>query len=212
VSGSTEGYANEPVRGLPGHLPPGEHIVWQGAPDWKRLALTAFHVRGVAIYFGLILLVALVSGAGVTGLVATLVAGIAAVGVLCAIAWLSARSTVYTLTSRRLVFRIGIALPTCINVPLKIVETAALKLHADGTADIPLQINRSGKMGWLMLWPHARPWKLAAPEPMLRAVPEGARVSALLARTLAEAVPEGRRLAVAGEVKAPGRFGEAQAA
>jgi hypothetical protein len=212
VSGSTEGYANEPVRGLPGHLPVGEHIVWQGSPDWKRLALTAFHVRGVAIYFGLILVAALVTGAGMTGLVATVVAGIGAVGVLCLIAWASARSTVYTLTNRRVVFRIGIALPTCINVPLKIVENASMKLHADGTADIPLQINGSGKMGWMMLWPHVRPWKLSAPEPMLRSVPEGARVSATLSRTLAEAVPEGRRLAVAGEATSPGRIGEAQAA
>jgi hypothetical protein len=212
VSGSTEGYANEPVRGLPGHLPAGEHIVWQGSPDWKRLALTAFHARGVAIYFGLILVVALVSGAGLTGLVATAAAGVAAVGLLCLIAWASARSTVYTLTNRRVVFRIGIALPTCINVPLTIIDNASMKLHPDGTADLPLQIKGSGKMGWMMLWPHARPWKLSAPEPMLRAVPEGARIATLLSRTLAEAVPDGRRLAVAGVEQAPGRIGEVQAA
>lgn len=212
MSGSTEGYANEPVRGLPGHLPAGEHIVWQGSPDWKRLALTAFHVRGVAIYFGLILVAALVSGAGVTGVVATAAAGVAAVALLGFIAWLSARSTVYTLTNRRVVFRIGIALPTCINVPLKIIENASMKLHGDSTADLPLQINGSGKMGWMMLWPHARPWRLSKPEPMLRAVPEGARVAALLSRTLAEAVPEGRRLVIAGAEKAPGQIGEVQAA
>jgi hypothetical protein len=212
VSGSTEGYANEPIRGLPGHLPAGEHIVWQGAPDWKRLALTAFHVRGVALYFGLILAAAAFTGAGATGLALTVAAGVAAVAVLGFIAWLSARSTVYTLTNRRVVFRIGIALPTCINVPLKIVDNASMKLHADGTADIPLQINGSGKMGWMMLWPHARPWQLSAPEPMLRAVPEGARVAAMLSRTLAEAVPDGRRLVVAGEAPAPGRIGEVQAA
>jgi hypothetical protein len=212
VSGSTEGYSNEPERGLPGHLPAGEHIVWQGSPEWKRLAMTAFHVRGVGIYFGLILVAAAVSGASPTGLVATVAAGAIAVGLLCLIAWLSARSTVYTLTNRRVVFRIGIALPTCINVPLKIIENASMKLHADGTADLPLQINGSGKMGWMMLWPHARPWKLAVPEPMLRAVPEGARVAATLSRTLAEAVPEGRRLVVAGDSAAPGRIGEVQAA
>jgi hypothetical protein len=212
VSGSTEGYANEPVRGLPGHLPAGEHIVWQGSPEWKRLAMTAFHVRGVAVYFALILVAALVSGAGMFGLVATVVAGCAAVGLLCFIAWLSARSTVYTLTNRRVVFRIGIALPTCINVPLKIIDNASMKLHADGTGDLPLQIKGPTQMGWMMLWPHARPWKLGAPEPMLRSVPEGARVAAIVSRTLAEAVPDGRRLVVAGETVAPGRLGEVQAA
>lgn len=212
MSGSTEGYANEPVRGLPGLLPAGEQIIWQGSPDWKRLALTAFHIRGVAIYFAIILVAAAVSGAGTTGVLATVGAGAAAVALLGFIAWLSARSTIYTLTNRRVVFRIGIALPTCINVPLKIIDNASMKAHPDGTADLPLQIKGPTKMGWMMLWPHARPWKLGNPEPMLRAIPEGARVAALLSRTLSEAVPEGRRLVIAGEQPASGRIGEAQAA
>jgi len=47
---------------------------------------------------------------------------------------------------------------------------------------------------------------------MLRAVPDGARVAAILSRTLADAVPDGRRLVVAGETAAPGHVGEVQAA
>lgn len=212
TAGSTEGYAHEPIRGLPGNLPPGELIIWQGAPDWKRLALTAFHVRGVTFYFGLIALWALISGSSLGGvLVTALAAGIAA-GLLCFLAWLSARTTVYTLTSKRIVLRIGIALPTCINIPLKIIDNAALKLHRDGTADMPLAIRGMARLGWLMLWPHARPWKVAVPEPMLRAVPEGEKVSALLARALAGEVPEGRRTIVAVH-DAPGQpLGEAQTA
>ncbi len=52
-----------------------------------------------------------------------------------------------------------------------------------------------------MLWPHARPWKIAAAEPMLRAVPDGEAVAAKLARALAESVPDGRRtpLAASGD-------------
>jgi hypothetical protein len=196
VSGSTEGYANEPVRGLPGRLPPGEHIVWQGAPDWKRLAMTAFHARAVTLYFAAILGVAMLTGAGVTGLALTVAAAVAALCVLATIAWLSARSTVYTLTNRRVVLRIGIALPTCINIPLKIIANASVKIHSDGTADIPLELKGPDRMGWMLLWPHARPWKLSVPEPMLRAVPDGKAVAALLARTLAEAVPEGRRVVI----------------
>jgi hypothetical protein len=30
---------------------PGEHVVWQGAPDWRSLAVHAFHVRKIALYF-----------------------------------------------------------------------------------------------------------------------------------------------------------------
>ena len=43
----------EPVHGLPAHLPQGERLLWQGAPSWRSLAIRAFHVRKVAIYFGL---------------------------------------------------------------------------------------------------------------------------------------------------------------
>ena len=34
-------YEIEPIPGLPGRLPPGETILWQGAPDWRVLARTA---------------------------------------------------------------------------------------------------------------------------------------------------------------------------
>lgn len=191
------GYENEPIRGLPGHLPAGEHIIWQGAPDWKRLALTVFHVRIVGGYFALLAAWAVISGSGATGIFTTIVAGLACVGLLYLFSWMVARSTVYTLTNRRIVLRMGVALPKCINIPLAVIGNASLKRHADGSADIPLELIGPNRMGYAMLWPHARPWKLATPEPMLRAVPEGEAVAALLARTLAEAVPEGRRFGVA---------------
>lgn len=208
------GYEHEPIRGLPGNLPAGEHILWQGAPEWRRLALTAFHVRGVAFYFGLLGFWALATGSSVGGLLATALAAGLAVGLLCLIAWLSSRTSVYTLTNRRLVLRVGIALPTCINIPLRIIGNASLKLHVDGTADLPLELTGPTKMGWMLLWPHARPWKLASPEPMLRAVPDGERVAAMLARALAEEVPQGRRVAVAPAPtsSADRPIGEAQAA
>ena len=45
----------EAAPGLPEPLPPGEKILWQGAPHWYALAVHAFHVRKLAIYFGLML-------------------------------------------------------------------------------------------------------------------------------------------------------------
>ena len=50
---STE-YENEPIPGLPGIPPKGEHILWQGSPDWQVLARTAFHTRLVTGYFVLL--------------------------------------------------------------------------------------------------------------------------------------------------------------
>ena len=45
----------EAAPGLPEPLPAGERVLWQGKPDWKRLANEAFHVRQVAVYFALML-------------------------------------------------------------------------------------------------------------------------------------------------------------
>ncbi len=78
--------------------------------------------------------------------------------------------------------RVGVALPKCINLPRKLVTAVDVATHGDGTADIALRLTGKQQLGWLPLWPHARPWRLATPEPMLRAVPDGAHVANLLAR------------------------------
>ena len=44
-------FASEPVPGLPERPPAGERILWQGAPDRRTLARTAYHTRLVAAYF-----------------------------------------------------------------------------------------------------------------------------------------------------------------
>jgi len=46
----------DPVRGLPEVLPAGERMLWQGSPRWQDMALHAFHVRKVAVYFAVITL------------------------------------------------------------------------------------------------------------------------------------------------------------
>ena len=188
---------DEPVRGLPGFLPKDEEILWQGTPDWKRLAVSALHVRLIAIYFAALAglgVVQAIRGAGTwLGIGITLGIGLLGIGILALIAWGTARSTVYTLTNRRVVLRIGIALPKCINVPLSLIKSADLNINADGTGDIPLTLNGEQRLGYLQLWPHARAWKLAVPQPMLRAVPDAQKVATLLARACGarlEVVPQ----------------------
>ena len=41
--------------GLPEPLPHGERILWQGAPAWGSIARRVFHLRKVALYFGVLL-------------------------------------------------------------------------------------------------------------------------------------------------------------
>jgi Bacterial PH domain len=189
-------YEIEPIRGLPGDLPEGEHILWQGAPSWKRLARDAFKTRWVAGYFAALLLWAAVDG-NASGFAMTLLVGAAGVALLHVLAWLAARATVYTITNRRVVFRFGIALPKCVNLPMSAIAGAGLKRNADGTGDIPLALSGTHRLGYVQFWPHARPWKVAAPEPMMRALPDVASVAALLSDALLAAVPNGRRAAIA---------------
>ncbi len=184
---------DESLRGLPERLPEGERVLWQGAPDWRRLALNVFHVRGLALYFAAIIAYCFVAAA-VDGtplqdaaLSTAKLAGAALVpiGFLTAYAWLVGWSTVYTITDRRVVMQFGLALPMTINLPFRKIESAALKSRAKGFGDISLLLNSGDKLAYLVLWPHARPWRLARTEPMFRAVPDVGRVGQLLARALA---------------------------
>jgi len=190
---SQDDFAFEPVPGLPALPPEGETILWQGGPDWRGLAWRAFHLREVTCYFGALVaaqpVLALVQG---TPLAATLLpmtwlslAGSVAAGLLAGLAYLAARGTVYTITSRRLVLRFGIALPMTINLPFALVAQAGLKLHRGGSGDIPVGLVPGERISYIVLWPHARPWRLARPEPMLRELPEAERAAGILARALA---------------------------
>jgi hypothetical protein len=182
----------EPERGLPARLPEGERVLWKGAPAAGGLAVRALHVRKVAVYF---LLLAAWKGfsAQAAGLPASEIAlrvatmagfGAAAVGILWLIAWGYARTTVYTLTDKRLVIRNGIAIPVTLNLPFTRIDGASLKLFSDNTGDIPLQPNAADRVPAVLLWPHMRPWRLRRPEPMLRSVPDAVHVAALLTSAL----------------------------
>ena len=187
--------SGEPRFQLPGRLPEGERILWQGAPDWRALARHGLHLRGLAAY-----LAVLVVSVGVTaalrgepaGAVATYTARAAAasavpVGLGLVYAWLAARNAAYTITNRRVVIRLGVALQMTLNLPFAQIEAADILSHSDGTGDVALRTVREAKgLGWVILWPHARPWRLAQAQPMLRAVPDAARAGHILARALAE--------------------------
>lgn len=179
---------------LPEPLPQGESILWRGAPRAWPVAVHVFHVRLAAVYFAALLiwrgvtswqdtgslLAAAVSVLWVSPLVLT------GLGLLGLFAYLVKRTTTYTITNRRLVFQFGVAFPMTLNLPFKQIESAAVKLHPDGTGDIPVSLVGSTKIAYLVLWPHARPWHLRRPEPMLRAVPEAASVAEILSRALNE--------------------------
>jgi hypothetical protein len=183
--------------GLPEELPRGEVQLWQGKPSWHSLALRAFHVRKVGIYFGLIVAWRLAIGSQyptpltsvLADTVPLLLIAVCTMAILSLLAWIYARSTTYTITNRRVFMQIGAALPMMLNLPFRVIGTAGVKVYGDGTADIPLRLIGTGRVAYLHLWPFARPWQLRHPEPMLRSVPDGARIAALLASALNDAAP-----------------------
>jgi hypothetical protein len=183
----------EPVRGLPQVLPKGERMLWQGTPRWQDLAIHAFHARKVVWYFAAIAAAQgtfrLAAGEGMIAALAPaqwlLPMGFIAAALLAGLAFLSARTTVYTVTSKRLVMRIGMALPVTINLPFSQVDGASLRLFSNGSGDIPLRVTRKERLAYLLLWPHARPLHFAHPEPCLRCIPNADKVASLLSAALA---------------------------
>jgi hypothetical protein len=209
-------------RGLPGPLPEGEQLLWQGSPEWKALARRTFHGAVISIYFGLLLL--WVGGASLQRGESLAETGwdvlwftpfaLAGIGLIVLLAWLTARTTIYSITSKRVVLSYGIAMPMSLNLPFARIGSAGVRTFADGTADIPMAMVSGDVVAYLLLWPHARPWRISKPEPTLRAVPDGAKVAVILARALSAAAEQPVRPVAqqATSGKAPGAVTTAAAA
>jgi hypothetical protein len=183
----------EPIPGLPAPLPPGETILWQGSPNWEILARRALRVRMVGMYF-VVLIAWGVSGnisAGTPAMDMAMSAlrlsalAVVALALLALFAWLVARTTLYTITTRRVVMRFGIALPMTIQIAFSMIDAAGLHVWSDGAGEIALALRPGQRIAYLVLWPHARPWKLMKAEPTLRGVPDAAAVAQILGRALA---------------------------
>ncbi|AWN49877.1 phosphopantetheine adenylyltransferase [Methylobacterium terrae] len=151
------------------------------------LARRAFHVDLVALYFGGLAAFQAYSSGRLAASWPVLLAGALALAILFALAFGASRTTVYSLTDRRLMLRIGIALQMDINLPLKEIEGAGFHRFGDGSGDLPLRLKPGVRLAYLHLWPHARPWRLTRPEPMLRCVPEAEAIAKRIAAALAEA-------------------------
>ena len=177
-------YDNEPIRGLPGFLPEGEEILWQGAPSWRLFLRSALFAKWIAGYF-LALAVFAFAQAGMIGALGTLAGGLLALGLLAAFAWGVEKTTVYTITNRRVVLRIGVALNKCINLPLAQIGGAEMRALGGTTGDIALTLTGAHRIGYAVLWPHARPWQFSRVQPMLRALTDAEAVARLLARACA---------------------------
>ncbi len=181
-------FAFDALPGLPERPPQGEDILWQGRPAPLALAREAYGLNWIAGYFALVVIWRTGSGFAEGGLALAmakglpyLMLGILALAVVFGLAWVQARSTTYTITSARVVQRIGAALPVTFNLPFVQIGSASLALKSDGTGTIALQTLGDTRISYLVAWPHVRPWMMSKTEPALRAIPDAASVAKLLA-------------------------------
>lgn len=178
----------EPIKGLPERLPMGEHILWQGAPVPGRLAREALGLNWVAGYFILLIIWRIGVSSAENPLTVALahaipfaIAGLAACGIIYAIATVQARSTVYTLTNKRVAMRIGAALTMTLNLPYVQIGNAQLSQGKNGTGTLVFELIGETRLSYLMSWPHVRPWRMARTQPALRCIPDAANVARIFA-------------------------------
>lgn len=181
-------FAFDVAPGIPAPLPKGEEVLWQGRPDTNALAREAFKIRWIAGYMALIVLWKAGMGLADGGLALAVLRGLpylvlalAAVAVVWVLAWAQARATVYTVTSARVLMKIGAALSVTYNIPFAQVGTARLDLKPTGTGTIALETLGETRLAFMALWPHLRPGRMKRTEPALRCIPDAERVARLLA-------------------------------
>lgn len=184
---SHDDFATEPVPGLPELPPEGERILWQGRPDWKRLSWESLSLPWVAGYFVFLALwrfTAVVDlmplGQAIGASVPFLVLGAIVIAALVLVGWVQARTTLYTVTNRRIAMRIGAALTVTLNLPYTQVANASLALRRDGTGTIAIEPGDDMPLGYVMCWPHVRPWSISNTQPALRCIPEAEKVAQMI--------------------------------
>ncbi len=185
-------FHKEPIPGLPAHLPEGEEILWQGKPERAAVGRNALHSRKVGIYFAALtawkLAAGITDGKSLSELAfsvgGTIVLGALALIILYGISALIVRTTIYTITNKRVVMRIGIALPITFQFPFTQITSADVKHLDDTVGTLVFSLKEHTKISWLVLWPHVRPWKLGKPQPALRAIADIGHVTEILSHQL----------------------------
>jgi hypothetical protein len=200
-------------RGLPQRLPEGERLLWQGSPRATTLMRRAFHIGMVAAYFALIVAWSAATvashGADAHAIAVSTLHRVALAAVPLALialySWAIQRSTIYTITTRRVVISFGIALPVSFNIPFTKIAAANLRQYPGGAGDIALQLLPTEQMSYMVMWPHARPWRMARTEPMLRGIPGALEACEILSKALAEDAQQPHTAPTAGQQARPAR-------
>jgi Bacterial PH domain len=164
----------EPVPGLPGRLPDGEYIVWQGKPETKIVMARLLRARWIAGYFGIAALWSVAVGVNNSEGAWLLMGRVTFIAVaaffMFGMMWLYARAvsktSLYTLTNKRLVMRVGIALSASFNLPFKQIAGADFRVGSDGAGDVALTLKSGHGLSGAVFFPHQRGglWRKLSPQ------------------------------------------------
>ncbi len=182
----------EPVPGLPGQLPAGERILWQGRPSARLVARHSLKNIYLAAYFVVLALWAIAAGlsdgqpvGGILFAVAVLTAiGALLIGLVELFAWGVERTTLYTITTERLVMRFGVALSMTLNLPYRQINAVSMAERGKRGGTIAVALLPGHKLSWLVQWPHVRGWRFSEPQPALICLEDAAGVAEILARAV----------------------------
>ncbi|MBC7284970.1 photosynthetic complex putative assembly protein PuhB [Hoeflea sp.] len=183
----------EPVPGLPARLPEGEYILWQGAPSSAAVSRQVLKTRWIAGYFAVLVAWNITAGlydgrlpseilfsSGALAILSTI-----GVGLMEAFAWGVQKTTLYTITNKRIVMRIGVALSATFNLPFTRIVSADMREGKNGVGDIALTLLPGDRLSWLVFWPHVRGFRKGALMPQMICLKDVAIASNVLAAALA---------------------------
>ena len=184
---SQDDFAFEPIRGLPDRPPEGEVILWQGQPNWLRLSVDSLNVWWVLGYFMFLFVWRFISVSDLMPIYQAVLASLPFLALalivtllLMLVGYIQANATVYTITNKRVVMRIGAALTVTLNLPFTEIENAAIASSSKNFGSIVIDTKQNSKFSFLVLWPHARAWHFKKPQPSLRCIPDAEKVAEIL--------------------------------
>ena len=184
---SQDDFAFEPIRGLPERPPEGEVILWQGQPNWLRLTVESLNVWWILGYFIFLFVWRFISVSELMPLNQAVLVSLPFLALamivtllLMLVGYIQAKATVYTITNKRVVMRIGAALTVTLNLPFTEIENAAIASSSKNFGSIAIDTKQDAKFSFLVLWPHARAWHFKMPQPSLKCIPNAAEVAEIL--------------------------------
>ena len=184
---SHDDFAFEPIRGLPERPPEGEVILWQGQPNWLRLTVDSLNLWWILGYFIFLFVWRFISVSDLMPLnqalfvsLPFLALAMIVTSLLMLVGYIQAKASVYTITNKRVVMRIGAALTVTLNLPFTEIENAAIASSSKNFGSIAIDTKQDAKFSFLVLWPHARAWHFRKPQPSLRCIPNAAEVAKIL--------------------------------